>query len=199
MPRNDTRPSREISQTGDLKLGNGAKVLIGLGANLPGPWGEPDQTIRRALNALTRHGVTVACVSPFYKSAPVGQTGQAAYINAAAVLRTHRPPAALLRLLKEVERSAGRRGGRPWGSRTLDIDILDYAGLVTNWRGRKPLSPGPGRRALVLPHPQIHSRPFVLQPLLDISPRWRHPVLKRSAHELHRRIGGKGKGRVQNS
>lgn len=171
-------------------------VLLGLGANRPGPWGEPDATLRRALDELAARNVRIVGVSPLYRSEPVGQARQAPYVNAAALVHTARPPAALLRVLKQIEREAGRRGGRPWGSRTLDIDILDYAGRVVNWRGARPGSPGPGRRALVLPHPQIHRRPFVLQPLLDLAPRWRHPAMKQSGRELWRKILNSRTGRV---
>jgi 2-amino-4-hydroxy-6-hydroxymethyldihydropteridine diphosphokinase len=96
--------------------------------------------------------------------------------------------------LKQIERRAGRRGGRPWGPRTLDIDIVDYAGLVTHWRKGRGAFGRP--RPLVLPHPLAHERPFVLKPLLDIAPDWRHPALKRSARELWRAAARGREGRV---
>lgn len=171
-------------------------VLLGLGANLPSLWGEPEATLRRALDELAAQNVRIVRVSPFYRSEPVGQTRQSPYVNAAALVHTARPPAALLRLLKQIERAAGRRGGRPWGSRTLDIDILDYAGRVVDWRGGESVNPEPGRRALVLPHPQLHRRPFVLRPLLDVAPDWRHPAMKVSGRRLWRGIAAGGAGRV---
>ena len=172
------------------------KVVVGLGANYPGPWGTPVETIRRALHEIGQNGVTVAAVSPLYATAAVGPARQPAYVNAVALLDTSLPPSALLRLLKRIERLAGRRGGRPWGPRTIDLDILDYKGLVKHWRGRRPDFAPAGARPLVLPHPLMHERPFVLRPLLDIAPAWRHPVLKRSASALWHDVSRGGQGRV---
>jgi 2-amino-4-hydroxy-6-hydroxymethyldihydropteridine diphosphokinase len=101
-----------------------------------------------------------------------------------------------LRLLKEIERQSGRRGGRPWGARTLDLDIIDYKGLVMGWAPGRKSVPRERVRPLVLPHPQIENRPFVLKPLLDVAPDWRHPVLKLSVRELWRRVEKRGQGSV---
>jgi 2-amino-4-hydroxy-6-hydroxymethyldihydropteridine diphosphokinase len=171
-------------------------VLIALGANCPGPWGTPEETLERALAALEQEGIIVAARSPFYETAPIGQTRQHPYVNAVARVATAKPPAALLRVLKQIERRAGRRGGRPWGSRTLDLDIVDYKGLVQNWRLRRHYSPRGRRRPLVLPHPRIQDRPFVLRPLLDVAPRWRHPALGSSGRALWERAASKAEGRV---
>lgn len=141
-------------------------------------------------------GVRVMAVSPFYETAAIGRARQAPYVNAAALLDTELPPEALLRLFKRIERDAGRRGGRPWGPRTLDIDIVDYKGLVRHWRGRKGAFARAGARPLVLPHPLAHERPFVLAPLADIAPDWRHPVLGQSARALLRRLPEGGQGAV---
>ncbi len=102
----------------------------------------------------------------------------------------------MLRLLKQIEAKAGRRGGKPWGPRTLDLDLLDYKGLVLNWARKRPAQPRPGARPLSLPHPQLASRAFVLKPLLDVAPDWRHPVTKASAAELWQGVSKRGQGRV---
>jgi len=172
------------------------KVLVALGANCPGPWGRPRQTIAQALSEIERSHVRVAAISPVYETAAVGNARQPAYVNAVALLDTKLSPEALLRVLKQIERRAGRRGGRPWGARALDIDIVDYAGVVRNWRAGRGAFAKPGARPLVLPHPLAHERPFVLKPLLDIAPDWRHPVLKRSARDLWRRASRGREGRV---
>ena len=128
-----------------VQLARRARYLAGFGANCPGPWGSPAETIARALRELESAGVRVVAVSPFYETAAIGRARQAPYVNAVALLDTDLPAEALLRLFKRIERNGGRRGGRPWGPRTLDIDILDYrpcpalAGRRVRFR--------PGRRA----------------------------------------------------
>lgn len=172
------------------------KTLVSLGANCLGPWGKPADTIARALREIAGAGPTVEAVSAFYETAAVGRAGQPPYVNAVALIDTPLSGEALLRLLKGIEVRAGRRGGSPWGARPLDIDILDHKGLVTNWRGRHPAFARSGLRPLVLPHPWIAKRPFVLQPLLDIAPDWRHPVLKTSARAMWRKVASGHEGRI---
>ncbi len=152
--------------------------------------------IAQALGEIERLNIAVLAVSPLYQTAAVGNARQPPYVNAVALLDTHLSPEALLRVLKAIERHAGRRGGRPWGPRSLDIDIIDYAGAVRHWRGRHADFNRAGARPLVLPHPLAAQRPFVLKPLLDIAPHWRHPALKRSGRELWRRVSQAGQGRV---
>jgi len=174
------------------------KVVVGLGANSPGAWGTPAETIAQALGEIERPNIAVLAVSPLYQTAAVGTACQPAYVNAVALLGTSLSPDALLRVLKEIERRSGRRGGRPWGPRSLDIDIVDYRGLVRHWHGGRPEFQKAGPRPLVLPHPLAHQRPFVLKPLLDIAPGWRHPALNLSARELWHRVSRHGQGRVLN-
>ena len=172
------------------------KIVVGLGANSPGAWGTPAKTIAQALGEIERSGIAVVAVSPLYQTAAVGNAHQPPYTNAVAVLVTSLSPDALLRVLKDIERRSGRRGGRPWGPRSLDIDIVDYRGLVRHWRGGHAAFDRARPRPLILPHPLAHERPFVLKPLLDIAPSWRHPTLGMSARELWRRVSGHGQGRV---
>jgi 2-amino-4-hydroxy-6-hydroxymethyldihydropteridine diphosphokinase len=172
-------------------------ILIALGANCPGPWGTAAETIVHALGEIERANVEVSAVSQFYETEAVGRARQPAYVNAVASIDTSLPAEALLRVLKAIESKAGRRGaGRPWGPRTLDIDIIDYRGLIRHWRGLQPEFIAAGRRPLVLPHPLAHERPFVLRPLLDVAPDWRHPALKEGARKLWREAQGRGEGRV---
>lgn len=172
------------------------KILVGLGANHPGPWGAPAATIKRALGEMEEGGITVKAVSPFYETAALGRARQPSYVNAVALIDSPLSPEALLRRFKAIERRAGRRGGRPWGSRSLDIDIIDHKGLVRHWRTRQADFSHGGYRPLVLPHPLMHERPFVLKPLADIAPDWRHPVLQRSIGALWRDARGERQGRV---
>jgi 2-amino-4-hydroxy-6-hydroxymethyldihydropteridine diphosphokinase len=171
-------------------------VLVALGANCPGPWGTPVETLYRALRELGSRGVIVEAVSPLYRTAALGAARQPPYVNQVALLDTRLSAPSLLRLLKEIERRSGRRGGRPWGTRTLDLDIIDYKGLAMGWAPARHRLPRERVRPLVLPHPQLANRPFVLRPLLDVAPEWRHPVLKLSAAELWRRVPKAGQGSV---
>jgi 2-amino-4-hydroxy-6-hydroxymethyldihydropteridine diphosphokinase len=172
------------------------KVLVGLGANSPGPWGSPAETLERALRELEQRGIAVKAVSGLYETAAMGAARQPPYVNQVALLDTSLPAPSLLRLLKQIEARAGRRGGRPWGARTLDLDILDYKGMVLNWSRSRKTMPRARVRPLVLPHPHLERRPFVLRPLLDVAPNWRHPVLQLSAEELWRRVPKRGQGAV---
>ena len=154
-------------------------LLLALGANLHGPWGSPREALQRAASELGRSGLVLLRASHLYATAPVGPGRQASYLNAVLLLRSGVAPGALLRLVKAIERRAGRRLGTRWGPRPLDIDILDYGGrrLGTTRTRRR-------RGSLVLPHPEMHRRPFVLVPLLEVDPHWQHPVLGRSARTL---------------
>jgi 2-amino-4-hydroxy-6-hydroxymethyldihydropteridine diphosphokinase len=171
-------------------------VLLAFGANCLGPWGSPAETFSRALKELGRKGVVIKRVSRLYETAAMGSAHQPPYVNAVALATTCLSAQALLRVLKEIERAGGRRGGRPWGARTLDIDIVDYKGLVLNWALRSRGQPRAGYRPLVLPHAGLATRPFVLRPLLDVAPGWRHPATKESARALLRRLPKRGQGAV---
>ena len=168
-------------------------IVIGLGSNVPGPWGSPRETVARALVALDGGPLRLRKASRLLITAPMGQQNQPPYVNAVAVLATHLPPEALMRRLHAIEHAAGRRRGVKWGPRTLDLDLLDYHGLIRNQRFPAVLS---GRRPLLLPHPGIADRSFVLVPLAGIAPGWRHPVSRRSAASLLARLSPRGEGAV---
>ena len=158
-----------------------AAIYLSLGANVAGLWGGPRDTMAHAVKML--HATRLVCVfrvSDIVITRPIGQIPQPEYLNAVVFGRTRLAPAALLRALKRLERQAGRRRGRRWGPRPLDIDIIDIQGHVQGWPSRGPL----GRRALVLPHPEAHRRAFVLGPLAELAPGWVHPVLGRTACQL---------------
>ncbi|MEL6288737.1 MAG: 2-amino-4-hydroxy-6-hydroxymethyldihydropteridine diphosphokinase [Pseudomonadota bacterium] len=168
-------------------------VLVGLGANIAGHIGPPADTVAWAIARLGDLSRTPPIASPTFGTRPVGPTNQPRFVNAVCAIETSLGPQALLMALKRLERVAGRAGGRRWGPRPLDLDILDYRGRVLRWPGMAEVEPATqtatpldwGRR-LCLPHPRMHSRAFVLRPLADLAPRWKHPVLHRSAAELLR-------------
>ncbi|MGH6990403.1 MAG: 2-amino-4-hydroxy-6-hydroxymethyldihydropteridine diphosphokinase [Stellaceae bacterium] len=149
-------------------------ILLGLGANLPSDRGPPAATIAAALDMLERQGVAIIARSHLYRSAPVPPSNQPWYINAVAAVETARLPRDLLALLHKIETAFGRERRRPNDPRTLDLDLLAYNNVVS--RG------GDGDPAL--PHPRLQDRAFVLLPLAEIAPGWRHPVLNRTVEEL---------------
>lgn len=158
-------------------------MLLALGANLAGPWGSPSEALRRARRELSCAGLRVLASSHIYDTAPLGPVRQAPYLNAVLLLQAHVAPAALLRLIKRIERRAGRRLGARWGPRCLDIDILDHGGRRLGWPQRRRQ-----RGRLILPHPEMHMRAFVLVPLLEVDPHWRHPALAVAGRTLLARL-----------
>lgn len=146
-------------------------ILIGLGANVPSPAGLPHETLRAALRALARPGLAVRHTSSVYESAAWPDPHEPRFANAVAHIETELGPANLLAYLKETERAFGRTIARRNAPRPLDLDILDYDGRIEN---------GPP----ALPHPRLHERRFVLIPLHEIAPNWRHPVWGASVTEL---------------
>lgn len=149
-------------------------ILLGLGANLPSAHhGRPEATLAAALAVLAAEGVAVERLSPWYRSAPVpAADNQPWYVNGVAAVTTRLAPEALLALLHRVERRFGRVRRERNEPRVLDLDLLDYDGLVQSGGGA------------VLPHPRLHERAFVLLPLHEVAPGWRHPTLGRGVDEL---------------
>jgi 2-amino-4-hydroxy-6-hydroxymethyldihydropteridine diphosphokinase len=162
-------------------------IIIALGSNLSGPWGSPDKTLRRALCEMRHHNIRVKVVSQFMNSVPFGVKNQPDFVNAVAVVATVLPPDSLMRALHMIERRSGRKRLKRWGPRTLDLDLLDYRSLRRQPK-RNTIKP------LVLPHQGIAERDFVLVPLAEIAPGWKHPVTHRSAafmlRQLNRLNGG---------
>lgn len=150
-------------------------VYLALGANL----GQREKNIAAALNALQHtKGVSVEAVSSLYETDPVGgPPDQPRFMNAAAKLSTDLAPERLLAVLQQIEFSLGRRRGERWGPREIDLDILLYDNLVTSEDG------------LTIPHPLMHERRFVMEPLAEIAPKAMHPTLGLTAQEILNSIG----------
>ena len=160
-------------------------ILIGVGANLPNPsHGPPRATCGAALAALAEAELSIAQRSQWYKSASVPVSDQPWFVNAVVRVQTALDPTRLLDLLLKTEESFGRRRGELNAARILDLDLLAYGEMVTD--REQPNSDGMG--APVVPHPRMHERPFVLLPLRDVAPGWRHPVSGMSVENLIRAL-----------
>lgn len=149
-------------------------ILVAIGANLPGGDGvSPREVCQEAAEAVRAiPGLAFVALSHWYRTAPIPRSEQPDYCNGMIRLEGEIAPAALLAALQEIEARFGRARGERNAARTLDLDIIDINGAVR-------ALPDP-----VLPHPRTHLRAFVLRPLLDVAPGWRHPALRRSVATL---------------
>lgn len=159
-------------------------ILIGMGANLPTVYGEPRDTLKAAIAAMPAFGISIRKCSSFYLTPAMAEYVQPPYVNAVASIETALPAADLLAALHRVEAMFGRVREARWAPRTLDLDLLDYDGEVVVATGPRGPEAGPGVLPMALPHPGMAERGFVLVPLLEIAPEWRHPVLGEGAARL---------------
>lgn len=154
-------------------------IVIGIGANLPHPqFGAPRRTCGAALAMLETRGILVEKRAMWYSTAPVlaaqapEQRDQPWYVNGAVLVATDLGAHALLGVLLDVEAAFGRVRSIADAPRTLDLDIISFRGQVLNDSG------------LNIPHPRMHERAFVLYPLRDLAPEWRHPVMNTNVSEM---------------
>jgi 2-amino-4-hydroxy-6-hydroxymethyldihydropteridine diphosphokinase len=146
-------------------------ILIALGSNLASPAGPPAVTLRSALGRLEQLGVKILSVSSFYETPAWPDPSDPTFVNAVAAVHTALQPVELLNLLHGVETEFGRLRSAPNAARTLDIDLLDYDGKVLT-------------EGVLLPHPRLAERSFVLVPLAEIAPSWTHPMTGQGVGEL---------------
>jgi 2-amino-4-hydroxy-6-hydroxymethyldihydropteridine diphosphokinase len=142
-------------------------VYLSLGSNL----GDRSANLRAAIERLGEAG-TVRAVSGFYETEPVELRDQPWFLNCVVVLETRDTPRALLKKVLAIEREMGRLRMKDKGPRSIDIDILLFGDRVVEERGLK------------IPHPAMHQRRFVLEPLAEIAPQALHPLLRKTAREL---------------
>ena len=171
-------------------------IYVALGANLPADVGSaalpPAQTLQRALADLAAAGLDPVAQSRFYTTPCFPEGAGPDYINAAAVFRSDLAPAALLTILHQTEARYGRQRLARWAGRTLDLDLIACADEVLpdaathrHWRDLPAeTQAGQAPDQLILPHPRLQDRGFVLVPLAEIAPGWVHPILQRSTAEM---------------
>ena len=149
-------------------------ILIAIGANLPKDrFGMPINTCKAAIDVLRSTEIRIIKVSHWYSSAPMPPSDQPRYVNGVIRVETDLDAQALLSRLHTVEAEFGRIRSAPNAARVLDLDLLDYEGSVTEEGA-----------AVRLPHPRLHERAFVLIPLGDVAPKWRHPVLEQDVSQM---------------
>ena len=153
-------------------------ILVALGANLPtARHGSPAEGLDAALTVLAEHGVRPVARSRWYRSAPVPPAEGPWFVNGVVRVETTLPPVPLMARLLAVEAAFGRTRSVAGAARPLDLDLLDYGGQVIH-------HDGDNGHALVLPHPRLAERAFVLAPLIEVAPDWRHPVTSASVATL---------------
>ena len=144
-------------------------AYIGFGSNI----GDRLVHIQNAIHTLSKtDGITVKKISSLYKTDPVGYEAQAQFLNGVAAIQTSLSPLALLHTLKDIETAIGRKHRIRWGPREIDLDILVYGDLCVQ------------TEKLVVPHPEMHLRGFVLVPLAELAPDLEHPVFQESIQTL---------------
>ena len=153
-------------------------AFIGIGANLSSlGCATPRATCEAAIKALVQAGLKIKSQSSWYKSAPVPASSQPWYINGVISIEISIEANALITILQDVENKFGRTRTTKNAARTLDLDLIAYANSVSGWEKEAD-------DKLILPHPRMSERGFVLLPLREIAPNWCHPVFKTSVVEL---------------
>lgn len=149
-----------------------AIALIALGSNLGNRQLQLDLAVEK-IRLIPQ--TTLIAHSKWHETDPVGGPPQGKFLNGAAMLETSLPPQDLLQALLAIETQLGRPASREkWGPRVVDLDLLSYGDQILQLPG------------LEIPHPRMAERPFVLIPLAEIAPEWKHPILKKTAMELLR-------------
>lgn len=161
-----------------------SEILLALGANLPNPEDDATSNIKRAVSELVSHGFTLRAVSRFYETPCFPAGAGPDYVNAAVCVTAPWSPLEVLRVVHAIETKMGRTRETRWGMRSLDIDLIAFDQLVLpdfdvyrNWSdmpAEEQILRAPDQ--LILPHPRLPERAFVLVPLSDVAPDWSHPV-----------------------
>ncbi len=146
-------------------------VLVGIGANLPSRFGGPLEACEAALAALEARGLPVVRRSRWYRSAPVPASDQPWFVNGVVEIGGATDPESVMAILHALEASFGRVRRKANEPRNIDLDLLCFGDVLRDF-------------APVLPHPRMHLRAFVLHPMRELAPHWRHPRLGVGLPEL---------------
>ncbi len=168
------------------------RVLLAFGGNVPFDSNSVAETVRNAIQDVATAGLEVTSISPLYHTPCFPKGVGPDFVNAAVCCQTSLSPDLTLKLLNKIEEEYGRKRVERWSSRTLDIDLLAMDDLIlpnqVQFRDWLNLSSEAQKsevpQELILPHPRMQDRAFVLVPLADVAPDWRHPVLGQSVVEM---------------
>ena len=171
-------------------------VLLAFGANLTSAFGSPTETITESLKELEKSELDVRVVSRLFQTPAFPPSSGSDYVNVAALCESQLAPGEILKVLHRIEEKFGRLREHRWEARTLDIDllavgdqILPNAAVHKHWRDLSPQAQATDTpEQLILPHPRIQDRSFVLIPLVDVAPNWVHPILDLSVVEMLSRL-----------
>ena len=169
-----------------------SSLLIALGANMQSEVGPPEATLRHALDAMPQAGLAIRAESPFYATPCFPAGAGPDYVNAAVRVTARMDAPSVLALLHDIEQQYGRERAVRWGQRTLDLDLIAFDDLIlpdhethTRWRQMTAADQQVNApQQLILPHPRVQDRAFVLVPLKDVAPQWQHPVLGLKIDEM---------------
>ena len=170
----------------------GQCALIAFGSNDNSIWGDAKETVQKAMFLVSKSAISVAHHSGLFATPAFPADSGPDYVNAAMAFQTMLSAPALLSALHDIEAAAGRERRQRWGQRTLDLDLIALDDQVlpddaTHQRWRDLPLADQQRTApeqLILPHPRLQERAFVLVPLLDVAPDWQHPLLKRTNTQI---------------
>jgi 2-amino-4-hydroxy-6-hydroxymethyldihydropteridine diphosphokinase len=169
------------------------QVLIALGGNVTGQKDSPFEEITAAIAQISLSELTLIKESRAYRTPCFPAGAGPDFVNAAVLCASAQSPAAVLQTLHQIEARAGRERKTRWGPRVIDLDLLAMGDVIlpnrdsySHWASlplAQQMKEAPDE--LILPHPRLHERAFVLAPLMDIAPNWRHPVLQKTVAEMY--------------
>ncbi len=167
-----------------------------MGSNLSSEYGTPSSMIWQAVRHLENAGLAVSRISRLYRTPAFPAGAGPDFVNAAVLAHGAQAPEAILQMAMDCEQAFGRERTKRWGARTLDVDVIAVGervfpnrGVFDYWKALAPeLQAVQVPEGLVLPHPRMHERAFVLVPLLDVAPQWHHPVLGKTVREMARAL-----------